>query len=138
LSRYFADLLGVSFTVPIRRSRLRLSHHPEIVLISLLVMVVKQYFPFSKDHAPPPDQMLPHINWSKWNKIMGPVVATARYNKQNYDNITAQQVATMTEEEKMQWALHIEKGLAISKRGNQQIFSEKSKLFMCFERLTCW
>ncbi len=133
MSRQFIDILDIPFTMPKGLKRIRLSHHPEIALVSLIVMAVKQYFPFEKEHAPPPDRGLPRVNWVKWNKIMATVVARTTYNKQDYDNVTTEQVASMTTAEREQWAIHVEKSLNIDKKS--KIRFPASYNAHCFVRL---
>ncbi|KAH7327903.1 ubiquitin family-domain-containing protein [Stachybotrys elegans] len=95
-----ADILSCSFELPVKRSKIYPIHHPELLVIALLVVAAKLAFPFPGVHGGLRTTSQLRFSWHTWNSKM------SRLHEEqprptmppNYDNITPGEVVSMDED----------------------------------------
>jgi hypothetical protein len=66
--------LGIKFNFPLpeggKGKGLRITSHPEVFLVALILVATKQFLPFDANECW--KGRFPRIDWGKWNEIMSP------------------------------------------------------------------
>ncbi|KAF9881364.1 ubiquitin ribosomal fusion protein [Colletotrichum karsti] len=98
IARRIPLIVNLSYEFPLDKSRLRLIHQPEILLIAVLVLTTIHCFPFENSSQPPEDEnyfSVPNFSWEKWQLVMAPALAPEPAPAADYLNVTATQITSM-------------------------------------------
>lgn len=103
-ARSLSEILGCSFHFPMQKSRVFPLDHPEILLVGLLCVATKLCFPFNSSA-----KSLPHVsiarglqfNWEVWRESfeLAKDETKSSGKRHNFDNVTADQVASMPDDQ---------------------------------------
>ncbi|PHH52628.1 Ubiquitin-60S ribosomal protein L40 [Ceratocystis fimbriata CBS 114723] len=104
--KQFTAFLQITYNLPTTKSRIRLVDQPEVQLISLIVAIVKHFFPFnSTSGIQNKPEYLPTVDWSVWAKHM----ISNRDDKSeviDYSGLSGEDIVSMSEEEEMRFLKH--------------------------------
>lgn len=101
--------LACSFQFPVQKSRIFPSDHPEIQLVSLLVIATKMCFPFKGGPVPLPDLdmgSMPKLDWQRWGEVL-PKEPREQKSKVDYKELTADRIVSMSEVELDKYFKHL-------------------------------
>jgi RNA polymerase I-specific transcription initiation factor RRN7 len=104
--------MSFSFQLPIEQSRRFHIDYPEILLISVVIVAAKLCFPLGR-HAPllqvTETESKIKFDWAKWQKDIHELIDPSQASEKgpSFDNITVDQVTSMTAEELDQYFAHI-------------------------------
>ncbi|KAH7242477.1 ubiquitin family-domain-containing protein [Fusarium tricinctum] len=111
-ARGILSMMKLSFHLPIEQSRRFYIDYPEILLISTVVVAAKLCFPLGR-HSPllQVTNMEHNIrfNWTKWHKGIQELIDASKApgKEPSFDEVTTDQVASMTTEELDRYFAHI-------------------------------
>jgi hypothetical protein len=117
-----------SFQLPIEQSRRFYVDYPEILLISSILVAAKLCFPLGR-HAPllqvADTEQVIRFDWTRWKKGIQQLTDVSPVSEQepSFDNVTADEVTSMTVEELNQYFTHV-----------MSTIDRKSRLFEHVER----
>jgi hypothetical protein len=117
-----------SFQLPIEQSRRFYVDYPEILLISSILVAAKLCFPLGR-HAPllqvADTEQVIRFDWTRWKKGIQQLTDASPVSEQepSFDNVTADEVTSMTVEELNQYFTHV-----------MSTIDRKSRLFEHVER----
>jgi RNA polymerase I-specific transcription initiation factor RRN7 len=103
--------LGLDYSFPATQPRIRAIDHPEILLVSIVVLATQYCFPF--EDVGLPDQhgtyvQIPQMDWAKWEELMAPIMNRARDSEElDYKTVTAADITNMTPEQLEKYFTHM-------------------------------
>lgn len=110
--------MNLNYTFPDDAHRIRAIHHPEILLISIIVFATQYCFPFENVPLSIQGELLriPRLDWQKWLEIMAPAIDRAQ-GRESIDvrTATTADIASMTPEELDEYFSHM--SLQIDSKG---------------------
>jgi RNA polymerase I-specific transcription initiation factor RRN7 len=97
--------MNLTYTFPIDKPRIRVIHHPEILLVCMLLVAAKHCFPFEGKSpiSSNSDFRIPTLDWVKWHKNMEnlwegkPMEAEIDHRKLTAEQITKMPPADLSE-----------------------------------------
>lgn len=110
--------MNLSYSFPVELHRIRAIHHPEILLISIIVFATQYCFPF--EDVPLPAQgehwQIPRLDWQKWLEIMAPAISRVQ-GREGIDvrTATTADIVSMTPDELDEYFAHM--SLQIDNKG---------------------
>lgn len=111
-SRSIVKAMNISFSMPIKKSRVFTLDHPEILLMAITVVAAKLSFPFQSYRSLLHEVDTNHnqkFKWTKWRQYMKEHGDGLRLSddEPNFDEITVDDVARMTPQELDAYFAHI-------------------------------
>ncbi|CAG7566566.1 unnamed protein product [Fusarium equiseti] len=106
------SVMQFSFQLPIEQSRRFYVDYPEILLISSILVAAKLCFPLGR-HAPllqvADTEQVIRFDWTRWKKGIQQLtdVSPASEQEPSFDNVTADEITSMTVEELNQYFTHV-------------------------------
>ncbi|KAH7198604.1 uncharacterized protein B0J16DRAFT_367661 [Fusarium flagelliforme] len=106
------SVMQFSFQLPIEQSRRFYVDYPEILLISSILVAAKLCFPLGR-HAPllqvADTEQAIRFDWTRWKKGIQQLTDVSHVSEQepSFDNVTADEVTSMTVEELNQYFTHV-------------------------------
>nr|XP_036575751.1 forms a complex with the other rrn protein rrn6 and rrn11 [Colletotrichum truncatum]KAF6782375.1 forms a complex with the other rrn protein rrn6 and rrn11 [Colletotrichum truncatum] len=98
IARRIPPIVNLSYEFPLGKSRLRLIHHPEILLIATVVFTAMQYFPLESTPMLQDNNyfLVPNFQWEEWQDVMAPALANEPTTlTHDYLSVTASQITSM-------------------------------------------
>lgn len=103
VARRIPPILELNYSFPSGIPRIRAIHHPEILLVSVIVLATQYCFPF--EEVALPDQhgnyvQIPELDWAKWEALMAPTLASLQASEDiSYQTATVDDITSMTPEQ---------------------------------------
>lgn len=91
--------MEMSFEFPVTKSKIFPIDHPEILLVSTLIVASKICFPWTQTSPPLSTEPLPRLDWQQWQQSTPQIAEGGPKPLSRHDliSITSDQVVTMTE-----------------------------------------
>ncbi|KAH7375602.1 hypothetical protein B0T11DRAFT_270606 [Plectosphaerella cucumerina] len=124
-------ILGLDYSFPSAQPRIRAIDHPEILLVSIVVLATQYCFPF--EDVGLPDQhgtyvQIPQMDWAKWEELMAPIMNRARDSEElDYKTVTAADITNMTPEQLEKYFTHM--SLQLDNAGDENDTAFLAKFF---------
>ncbi|OLN95591.1 RNA polymerase I-specific transcription initiation factor rrn7 [Colletotrichum chlorophyti] len=109
--RRIPPIANLAYEFPLEKTRIKLIHQPEILLVATLVLATIHCYPFEDSEHPPQDEnafQTPKLDWAEWQKIMAPaLVHESMASTNDYTNLTATQITSMSPSELDDYFTHL-------------------------------
>ncbi|KAK1979912.1 hypothetical protein LZ30DRAFT_595854 [Colletotrichum cereale] len=111
IARRIPPIANLTFGFPLEKTRIRLIHQPEILLVAVLVLATIHCFPF-ENHSPHYQDensfLVPRLDWEEWRAIMAPALSPDLVQTSaDYTDITASQILSMGSTELDDYFAHL-------------------------------
>lgn len=104
-------VLGLEYSFPAPQARIRAIQHPEILLVSIIVLATQYCFPFEDVGLPEQHEtyvQVPRLDWAKWEELMAPIMDKVRDSEQiDFKAASAADITIMTPEQLDQYFTHM-------------------------------
>ncbi|KAK1963629.1 hypothetical protein LY78DRAFT_705018 [Colletotrichum sublineola] len=111
IARRIPPIANLTFDFPLDKTRIRLIHQPEVLLVAVLVLATIQCFPFENSTASYQDEngfLVPRLNWEEWRTIMAPALSTdSVQTRVDCIDVTASQILSMEPAELDSYFAHL-------------------------------
>ncbi|GKT50190.1 RNA polymerase II assembly factor RTP1 [Colletotrichum spaethianum] len=111
IARRIPPIANMTFGFPLEKTRIRLIHQPEVLLVAILVFATIHCFPFEESTPSARDEnnfMVPRLNWEEWRTIMAPALSPGPAQASvDYTDVTASQIMSMEPSELDEYFAHM-------------------------------
>ncbi|KAF4470408.1 eukaryotic translation initiation factor 5A [Fusarium albosuccineum] len=111
-ARSILSVMRFTFQLPLNKPRRFLLDYPEVLILCAIIVAAKLCFPLSSHH---PLLQVTNVErnvkfrWKEWQKGINPLIDTSRASSKEprFDNVTVDQVTSMTTEELDKYFAHV-------------------------------
>ncbi|WQF80093.1 Putative RNA polymerase I transcription initiation factor TAF1B/Rrn7 [Colletotrichum destructivum] len=111
IARRIPPIADLAFRFPLEKTRVRLIHQPEILLIAILVLATMHCFPFEGSTSFARNEnnfTVPRLDWEEWRRIMAPALSPESSRTTiDYTDVTASQIISMKPGELDEYFAHL-------------------------------
>jgi hypothetical protein len=102
--RSLISALELTFQFPLEKTKIFPIDHPEILLLSVLIVVTKLCFPLTPKQSPLSTDditVIPRLDWPAWSRVVSqaPGRGQPSSSRPDLDSITPEQIVSMTDSE---------------------------------------
>ncbi|KAF4868214.1 Ubiquitin-60S ribosomal protein L40 [Colletotrichum siamense] len=102
VARRIPLIVNLPYEFPLGKSRLRLIHQPEILLVAVIVLTTIHCFPLEESKSPVQEGklfLIPDFKWDEWRASMAPALAPETVPTADYLGVTASHITSMGQTE---------------------------------------
>ncbi|KAE9571049.1 hypothetical protein CGMCC3_g12934 [Colletotrichum fructicola] len=102
VARRIPLIVNLPYEFPLGKSRLRLIHQPEILLVAVIVLTTIHCFPLEESKSPVQEGklfLIPDFKWDEWRTSMAPALAPETVPTADYLGVTASHITSMAQAE---------------------------------------
>ncbi|KAH0434293.1 RRN complex forming protein [Colletotrichum camelliae] len=102
VARRIPLIVNLPYEFPLGKSRLRLVHQPEVLLVAVIVLTTIHCFPLEESKSPVQEGklfLIPDFKWDEWRVSMAPALAPEPNPTADYLGVTASQITSMGQAE---------------------------------------
>ncbi|TKW58764.1 Ubiquitin-60S ribosomal protein L40 [Colletotrichum tanaceti] len=111
IARRIPPIADLAFRFPLEKTRVRLIHQPEILLVAILVLATIHCFPFEDSTCSARNEnniLVPRLDWEEWMSIMAPAFSPESSRTTiDYTAVTASQIISMESGELDEYFAHL-------------------------------
>ncbi|ROT38691.1 hypothetical protein SODALDRAFT_333311 [Sodiomyces alkalinus F11] len=109
VARRIPAIMNLNYAFPVESNRIRAIHHPEILLIAVIVFATQYCFPFENVPFEAEGDLLriPRLNWQKWLEIMAPAIGRAQERESIDVRAATTDITAMTPEQLDEYFAHM-------------------------------
>ncbi|KAF4926759.1 Ubiquitin-60S ribosomal protein L40 [Colletotrichum viniferum] len=102
VARRIPLIVNLPYEFPLGKSRLRLIHQPEILLVAVIVLTTIHCFPLEESKSPVQEGklfLIPDFKWDEWRTSMAPALAPETVATADYLGVKASHITSMAQAE---------------------------------------